>query len=137
MKRALSRPQADALLRAAGLLPLAARDSFLDAVDNQLCSLRRHVSDADVSAAITSALSMLNVTTSHFMCDQEVPMPKYLKFDRNGAPIEDDDDILRDGQRLVVPMNIVPRVMTTDQAQAIKDAAYNAMVRELENAWRK
>ena len=220
MKRALSRPQADALLRAAGLLPLAARDRFLDAVDNQLCSLRRHVSDADVSAAITSALSMLNVTTSHFMCDQEVPMPKYLKFDRNGAPIEDDDDILRDGQRLVVPMNMrdgmselqravaedkarradgigladarayveqvyqdekrklqdawrttsvrgqqpgdqctidgqpghlnhrlecipdqredsVPRVMTTDQAQAIKDAAYNAMVRELENAWRK
>jgi hypothetical protein len=147
-------------------------------------------------------------------------MPKYLKFDiRTGAPIVDDDDILRDGQRLVVPMNMrdgmselqravaedkarrgigladarayveqvyqdekrklqdawrttnvrgqqpgdqcttdngepghlnhrlecvpdqredsVPRVMTTDQAQAIKDAAYAQMVNELQNAWRK
>jgi hypothetical protein len=231
VKRALTLTQADALLRAAGLLPLATRDQFITAVDNQLRS--RHVTDADLSAAITSALSTLNVTTSHFMCDQEVSMPKYLKFDRNGAPIEDDDDILRDGQRIVVPMNMrdgmselqravaedkarrgdgiglvdalalhkpgqrfsvdaaarthveqvyqdekrklqdawrtttvrgqqpgdqctidgqpghlnhrlecVPdqrqdSVMTTDQAQAIKDAAYNAMVAELQNAWRK
>jgi hypothetical protein len=217
VKRALTSSQADALLHAAGLLPLATRDQFITAVDNQLRS--RHVTDADLSAAITSALSTLNVTTSHFMCDQEDSMPKYLKFDiRTGAPIVDDDDILRDGQRLVVPMNMrdgmselqravaedkarrgigledarayveqvyqdekrklmdawrttnvrgqqpgdqctidgqpghlnhrlecvpdqredsVPRIMTTDQAQAIKDAAYNAMVRELENAWRK
>jgi hypothetical protein len=72
MKRALTRPQAEELLRAASLLPLAARDQFISEVDSRLCSVRRQrLTDADVSAAIVSTLSTLNVTTSVFMCDAQ------------------------------------------------------------------
>jgi hypothetical protein len=70
MKRALSRSQAEELLRAASLLPLASRDQFISEVDSRLCSVRRQrLTDADVSAAIVATLTVLNVTTSHFMCD--------------------------------------------------------------------
>jgi hypothetical protein len=70
MKRSLSRSQAAELLRAASLLPPATRDQFISEVDSRLSSVRRQLTDADVSAAITSTLTVLNVTTSHFMCDQ-------------------------------------------------------------------
>jgi hypothetical protein len=114
MKRALTKSQADELLRAASLLPLASRDAFITAVDKQLCRVKR-LTDADVSAAITSTLSTLNVTTSHrLMCDaalqQEVPMAprKGLRFDiRTGREIEGDDDSpLRDGERIFVPLSM-------------------------------
>jgi hypothetical protein len=68
MKRALTRSQAGELLRAASLLPPATRDTFITEVDARLCSVRRQLTDADVSAAIVSTLTVLNVT-SHFMCD--------------------------------------------------------------------
>ena len=218
MKHGLTKSQASELLRAASVLPLTARDAFISAVDVRLCRLRQRVTDADVSVAITSALSTFDATTPsrRFMCDavaQEVPMDDDV-FDENG--------LLRDGARYRVPMMMrdgdstplqravaaaqarradgvtledarrhveevyldekrklqdawrttttvrgqqpgdqctingapghlneqlecipdkredsVPRVMTADAAQRIKDAAYNAMVRELENAWRK
>ena len=55
-------------------------------------------------------------------------MPKYLKFDRNGAPIEDDDDILRDGQRLVVPMNARDGMSPLQRAVAEDVAARSSPV---------
>ena len=68
MKRALTKSQASELLRAASLLPLASRDAFLSEVDKRLCSVKRwRLTDADVSAAITSTLTV--TTSSHFMCD--------------------------------------------------------------------
>jgi hypothetical protein len=69
MKRSLTRSQAEELLRAVSLLPPATRDQFIDAVDKQLCRVKRQLTDSDVSAAIVSTLTVLNVTTSHFMCD--------------------------------------------------------------------
>ena len=46
-----------------------------------------------------------------------------LKFDiRTGAPIEDDDDVLRDGQRIVVPM-VMKDGMSPIQRSVMADKA--------------
>ena len=109
MKRALTKSQASELLRAASLLPLASRDAFLDAVDKQLCRVpHHHVSNRDVSAAISNAL---NVTTTHFMCDsaegaQVMAKKNYKLYSLiTGERIEDDDsDVMPPNTRMVVPM---------------------------------
>jgi hypothetical protein len=68
MKRALTKSQASELLRAVSLLPPASRDQFIDEVDKRLRSVKRQrLTDADVSAAIVSTLTVLN--TSCFICD--------------------------------------------------------------------
>jgi hypothetical protein len=71
MKRALTKSQAEELLRAASLLPLASRDQFLSEVDKRLRGLPHRLNDGDVQSAIISTLSTLNVTTSVFMCDAQ------------------------------------------------------------------
>ena len=112
MKRALSQSQAAELLRAASLLPLASRDAFISEVDSRLCGVRRKLTDADVSAAIVSTLTVLNVTTSHFHVRSQTGGPmttrNYEIFEtRTGRRIEeDDDDVLRDGQTLRVPLHM-------------------------------
>ena len=113
MKRALTKSQASELLRAASLLPLASRDAFITEVDSRLCSVkRRRLTDADVSAAIASTLTALNVTTSHFMCDSaegtQAMAKKWEIYDLNGnrrVEEEDDDDgVLKPNRILRVPM---------------------------------
>jgi hypothetical protein len=69
MKSVLTKSQASELLTAASLLPLSSRDQFITAVDKRLRSVKRPLTDADVSAAITGTL---NVTTSHFICDAQL-----------------------------------------------------------------
>jgi hypothetical protein len=49
---------------------------------------------------------------------------KGLKFDiRTGAPIEDDDDVLRDGQRIVVPLNMRDGMSPVQRAVAAEATA--------------
>jgi hypothetical protein len=70
MKRSLTKSQAEELLRAASLLPLNMRDRFITDVDSRLRSVKRQLTDSDVSSAIVATLTVLDVTTSHhFMCD--------------------------------------------------------------------
>lgn len=57
MKRALSQTQANELWRAASLLPPAARDQFIAAVDHKLVGIARKLNDDDVNGAIVATLS--------------------------------------------------------------------------------
>ena len=87
-----NRKRPTVFLRAASLLPLASRDAFISEVDSRLCSVRRQLTDADVSAAIVSTLTVLNVTTSsHLLCELAkaakgviMPIQSYEATDRDG-----------------------------------------------------
>ena len=71
MKSALSKTQANELLRAASVLPPASRDQFFAAVDSSLAGIRRQLTDDDVGAAIITVVADSPITTSHFMCDAQ------------------------------------------------------------------
>jgi hypothetical protein len=150
MKRALTRSQAGELLRAASLLPLASRDAFISEVDSRLCSVRRQLTDADVSAAIVSTLTVLDVTTSHFMCDTQPKEPPMAKspYVHENLPA-DDDEVLPDGGTVRVPMMLRdsatdssslhrpgPRFSTDAAARAHVEEVYQDEKRKLMDAWK-